>query len=55
MWIVYDQSIIDNRLFNLKIQDLSISVNIWYYTFFCQIYSNIVQYLMNANKIHTYK
>ena len=28
MRIVYDQSIIDNRLFNLKIQDLSISVNI---------------------------
>ena len=52
MWIVYDQSIIDNRLFNLKIQDLSISVNIWYYTFFCKIYSNIVQNLMKTNKIH---
>lgn len=55
MRIVYDQSIIDNRLFNLKIQDLSISVNIWYYTFFCLIYSNIEQNVMNANKILTYK
>lgn len=44
MRIVYDQSIIDNRLFNLKIQDLSISVNIWYYTFF-------VKYIVILNRI----
>ena len=55
MRIVYDQSIIDNRLFNSKIQDLSISVNIWYYTFFYQIYGNIAQDLMKVNKILTYK
>ena len=55
MRIVYDQSIIDNRLFNLKISNSSISVNIWYYTFFCKIYSNIVQDLMRVYRLLTYK